>query len=52
MMNDFLDAKQNIYIRHRVNKLSLAKRAQILSMLCKGSSMPSTRRAVDMFINT
>src|SRR6266851_2893466 len=39
------------YIRD-MNKLSLAKRAQILSMLCEGSSMRSIERAVGCSINT
>jgi IS1 family transposase len=34
------------------NKLSLAKRVQILSMLCEGSSMRSISRVVDVSINT
>src|SRR6266851_10387867 len=39
------------YIRD-MNKLSLAKRAQILSMLCEGSSMRSIERIVGCSINT
>jgi IS1 family transposase len=35
-----------------MNKLSLAKRVQILSMLCEGSSMRSTSRVADVSINT
>lgn len=35
-----------------MNKLHLAKRAQILSMLCEGSSMRSISRVVDVSINT
>ena len=35
-----------------MNKLSLAKRVQILSMLCEGSSMRSISRIVDVSINT
>jgi IS1 family transposase len=35
-----------------MNKLPLAKRAQILSMLCEGSSMRSTSRIVDVSFNT
>ena len=34
------------------NKLPLAKRTQILSMLCEGSSMRSISRVVDVSINT
>src|SRR5437762_5925494 len=35
-----------------MNKLPLAKRVQILAMLCKGSSMRSISRVVDVSINT
>lgn len=35
-----------------MNKLSLAKRVQILAMLCEGSSMRSISRVVDVSINT
>lgn len=35
-----------------VNKLSLAKRVQILAMLCEGSSMRSISRIADVSINT
>lgn len=35
-----------------MNKLSLAKRVQILSMLCEGSSMRSISRVADVSINT
>ncbi len=35
-----------------MNKLPLAKRVQILSMLCEGSSMRSIARVVDVSINT
>ena len=35
-----------------MNKLPLAKRAQILAMLCEGSSMRSISRVVDVSINT
>ena len=36
----------------RMNKLPLAKRVQILSMLCEGSSMRSISRVADVSINT
>ncbi len=36
----------------RMNKLSLAKRTQILAMLCEGSSMRSISRIADVSINT
>ena len=35
-----------------MNKLPLAKRIQILSMLCEGSSMRSISRVADVSINT
>jgi transposase-like protein len=35
-----------------MNKLPLAKRAQILSMLCEGSSMRSIARVVGVSFNT
>lgn len=35
-----------------MNKLALAKRAQILAMLCEGSSMRSISRVADVSINT
>src|SRR4051812_622474 len=35
-----------------MNKLPLAKRVQILSMLCEGSSMRSIFRVADVSINT
>ena len=36
----------------RMNKLPLAKRTQILAMLCEGSSMRSISRVTDVSINT
>lgn len=35
-----------------MNKLPLAKRVQVLSMLCEGSSMRSISRVCDVSINT
>src|SRR6476619_4087502 len=35
-----------------MNRLPLAKRVQILSMLCEGSSMRSISRVADVSINT
>jgi lambda repressor-like predicted transcriptional regulator len=35
-----------------MNELPLAKRVQILAMLCEGSSMRSISRAADVSINT
>lgn len=43
------DAK---HIVQFMNRLPLAKRVQILSMLCEGSSMRSISRVVDVSINT
>lgn len=47
-----LDGKHKISYLMGMNKLSLAKRVQILSMLCEGSSMRSISRVVDVSINT
>src|ERR1700694_4077370 len=41
-----------VHIMRGMNKLPLAKRVQILSMLCEGSSMRSISRVVDVSINT
>lgn len=35
-----------------MNKLSLAKRIQILSMLCEGSSLRAISRVADVSLNT
>ena len=37
---------------HFMNRLPVAKRAQILSLLCEGSSMRSVSRVADVSINT
>ena len=47
-----LDAKHKSSYRMRMNKLPLAKRTQILAMLCEGSSMRSISRVADVSINT
>ncbi len=47
-----LDAKHDSSYNMRMNKLPLAKRVQILSMLCEGSSMRSISRVADVSINT
>jgi len=47
-----LDAKHKVHIMRSMNKLPLAKRVQILSMLCEGSSMRSISRVADVSINT
>lgn len=51
-MNLFLDAKHKSSDTKGMNKLPLQKRAQILSMLCEGSSMRSISRVVDVSLNT
>lgn len=47
-----LDAKHISSYIEGMNKLPLAKRVQILSMLCEGSSMRSISRVADVSINT
>src|ERR1700687_3990561 len=47
-----LDTKYESSYTRGMNKLPLAKRVQILSMLCEGSSMRSISRVVDISINT
>ena len=48
-----LDPKHKTsYCVGMANKLTIAKRSQILSMLCEGSSMRSISRVVDVSINT
>ena len=47
-----LDTKHESSDKRGMNKLPLAKRVQILSMLCEGSSMRSISRVVDVSINT
>jgi IS1 family transposase len=48
-----LDAKQKVHYESGMsNKLPLAKRVQILSMLVEGSSMRSISRVADVSINT
>ncbi len=47
-----LDAKHKSSYIKSMNKLPLAKRVQILSMLCEGSSMRSISRVADVSINT
>jgi IS1 family transposase/lambda repressor-like predicted transcriptional regulator len=47
-----LDEKHNRSYIRGMNKLPLAKRVQILSMLCEGSSMRSISRVADVSINT
>lgn len=47
-----LAGKHIISYNRGMNKLPVAKRIQILSMLCEGSSMRSISRVVDVSINT
>lgn len=47
-----LDAKQKRSYIMGMNKLPISKRAQILAMLCEGSSMRSISRVCDVSINT
>ena len=47
-----LDTKHKSSYQMRMNKLPLAKRTQILAMLCEGSSMRSISRVADVSINT
>jgi len=47
-----LDAKHESSYTVCMNKLPLAKRTQILAMLCEGSSMRSISRIADVSINT
>jgi hypothetical protein len=51
-VNFTLDAKQKVHYIGGMNKLPLAKRVQILSMLVEGSSMRSISRVADVSINT
>lgn len=51
-MNIFIDGKHKSSYNVSMNKLPLAKRVQILSMLVEGSSMRSISRVVDVSINT
>src|SRR4051812_14668640 len=50
--SNVLAAKQKISDNRGMNKLPSAKRVQILSMLCEGSSMRSISRVADVSINT
>ena len=47
-----LDTQAKSSYQIGMNKLPLAKRVQILAMLCEGSSMRSISRVVDVSINT
>src|SRR5438270_13235991 len=47
-----LDEKHNRSDNRGMNKLPLAKRVQILSMLCEGSSCRSISRVADVSLNT
>ena len=52
MMNFLLDGKHESHIMPVMNKLPLAKRAQVLELLCEGMSMRSIERVVGCSINT
>jgi IS1 family transposase len=47
-----LTLKHKFHIMFVMNRLPVAKRVQILSLLCEGSSMRSISRLVDVSINT
>src|ERR1035437_1908312 len=47
-----LTLKHKVHIINGMNRLPIAKRVQILSLLCEGSSMRSISRLVDVSINT
>ena len=51
-MRIMLDPKHESSYIIRMNKLPLAKRTQIIAMLCEGSSMRSISRIADVSINT
>ena len=51
-LNIMLDTQAKSSDGEGMNKLPLAKRVQILSMLCEGSSMRSIGRVCDVSINT
>ena len=51
-MNIMLDAKRASSHNRGMNKLPLAKRAQILNLLCEGMSMRAVARIVDVSFNT
>ena len=50
--NKSLTLSMKVHIMLGMNKLPVAKRAQILSMLCEGASMRSVSRLADVSINT
>lgn len=51
-MSISVDPKHKSSYQNGMNKLPLAKRIQILAMLCEGSSMRSISRIADVSINT
>ncbi len=51
-MANFLDDKHKSSYITNMNKLSVKARAQMLNMLCEGSSMRSVSRLADVSINT
>jgi IS1 family transposase len=52
MLNVMLDTQASRSYYSGMNTLPVAKRVQILSMLCEGSSMRSISRVVDVSLNT
>src|SRR3977135_1794299 len=48
----YLTLSMKVHIMLGMNKLPIAQRAQILSMLCEGASMRSVSRLTDTSINT
>jgi IS1 family transposase len=51
-MKEMLDTQAMSSYNTGMNRLPIAKRVQILSLLCEGSSMRSVSRIVDVSINT
>ena len=51
-MKNILDGKHKSSYTYHMNRLSVEKRSQILSMLCEGMSMRSVSRIADVSINT
>src|SRR5215207_8990886 len=51
-MNSCLTLSMGVHTMPGMNKLPAAKRVQILSLLCEGSSMRSISRVADVSINT
>src|ERR1700720_574201 len=52
LLANMIDPKQESSYYRGMNKLPLAKRAQVLELLCEGMSMRSIERIVGCSINT